>query len=59
MKKVLFTYLMETNQKKIEIEIKGNTKDEIIVTGQLEDNDIIIITRLDNINQSNNLYSYK
>ena len=55
-----FIYILDGNKpKKLDIEIKGNTKDEIIVTGQLEDNDIIITTRLDNINQSNNLYSYK
>ena len=55
-----FIYLLEEKKpRKLEIKVRGNIDNETIVTGDFKNNDVIIITRLDNITEYQSLYSYK
>ena len=55
-----FIYLLEEKKpRKLEIKVRGNIDNETIVTGNFKNNDVIIITRLDNITEYQSLYSYK
>ena len=54
-----YIYLLEEKKpRKLKVKNRGNIGNEILVTGKLNNNNLVIITRLENIKEEQNFYSY-
>ncbi|MBJ58065.1 MAG: hypothetical protein CMP24_07520 [Rickettsiales bacterium] len=55
-----YVYILENGKpSKVEVKIRGNIKNNTLITGNLKNNDKVITTRLNNIREVQKLYNYK